>query len=210
MGLFTPDFREKRRSYILFLSITLAGAAIDIVTKNMVWDNLECAKGRSRAYVIVENPESPSKDYLQFVCTRNRGIIFGLFPGWGDFFLVVTLAAIPLIVIIFKAVKAPTWTFTISLALILAGTIGNVVDRLLIGEVRDFIDFEFINPYVFNLADSFILIGMIVMSIEMFIFDDEGEEKKPVVTCAATPYHSDAAQAPGNESGSTPMTPNAG
>ena len=63
--------------------------------------------------------------------------------------------------------------FSLSLALILGGAIGNLIDRVRFGEVVDFIDVRIINFAVFNIADSAIVIGVILMLWDIFINKNE-------------------------------------
>jgi len=97
----------------------------------------------------------------------NNGAAFGLLQNCSIFFIVFSFAAIALILlIIFKAHQIDT-LFAASLALILGGAAGNLIDRLKFGYVIDFLDFR-IWP-VFNIADSCISIGVALIAFS-FIF----------------------------------------
>jgi len=97
----------------------------------------------------------------------NNGAAFGLLRNYAVFFIIFSFAAITLILfIISKAHRLDTF-FAVSLALILGGAAGNLVDRLKFGYVIDFLDFR-IWP-VFNIADSCISIG-IALIVFSFIF----------------------------------------
>src|ERR1051325_626111 len=123
----------------------------------------------------------------------------------------IAVAAVPVILIIFYTVRKPKWILTISLGMILAGTLGNMYDRVFTDahEVRDFIKFyyrpaaggEKVWP-LFNLADAFICVGVFLLTIEMMFFD---EKKKP-----ADPPPSPAAAAPPQIPPSAPPGPVAG
>lgn len=102
--------------------------------------------------------------------TRNPGAAFSLladadptFRGW--FFLVVSVVALTLITVFLRRVERGDWWTLIGLSLILGGAVGNVIDRIRHGEVIDFIDL-YLGRYhwpVFNLADSGITIGMVML-----------------------------------------------
>lgn len=102
--------------------------------------------------------------------TRNPGAAFSLladadptFRGW--FFLAVSVVALTLITVFLRRVERGDWWTLIGLSLILGGAVGNVIDRIRHGEVIDFIDL-YLGPYhwpVFNLADSGITIGMVML-----------------------------------------------
>ncbi|MBI4243777.1 MAG: signal peptidase II [Planctomycetes bacterium] len=172
---FVAASNNKKFHYFIFIFLALCCATIDILSKDVVWLKMNCesSSGKPPEYVVIPNPDSSSKDYLQFNCIKNPGIIFGLFADYRNLFFVITIIAIPLIIFIFATVKKHTWTFTVALGFILAGTLGNVFDRIEYKQVRDFIEFEFLRFAVFNLADAFILVGMFILTLEMVLFEDD-------------------------------------
>lgn len=101
--------------------------------------------------------------------TYNTGIIWGLFQGNNFIFLAISVLAVPLIVLIWFLVREPHWLMSLGLGLILAGTLGNLYDRLFCEGVRDFIDFYLINWPIFNLADTWITLGVIMILGHMFL-----------------------------------------
>jgi len=97
----------------------------------------------------------------------NTGIAFGLFKQYPFVFTIVTSAAI-IIIVYFLLQKKYILNALESLALcfILGGSAGNLIDRVRFGHIIDFIDFR-VWP-VFNLADSFILIGAVILVFSIF------------------------------------------
>ncbi len=101
--------------------------------------------------------------FLRIVNIKNTGAAFGMFSTLSNkFFIALTIVAIILILIYvsrsFKKLEI------LSLSLILGGAIGNLIDRVNIGKVIDFIDF-FINDWhwpAFNVADSSLTVGIIL------------------------------------------------
>ncbi len=93
---------------------------------------------------------------------HNRGAAFGLFKNQAPLFIATAIFAIILIYFNFKdkPLKKP-FGYKFSLALILSGTVGNLIDRLAFGYVIDFLDFR-IWP-VFNIADSAITVGAVLL-----------------------------------------------
>jgi signal peptidase II len=61
--------------------------------------------------------------------------------------------------------------------LIIAGAIGNLIDRVRLGFVVDYFDFRFIWEYVFNVADVFVVVGTIVLCIYIIFFEEEKQVK---------------------------------
>ena len=103
--------------------------------------------------------------FLHLVNIRNKGAAFGLFRDLGNtFFVVLSFTAI--VILSFFLLRAGMRPFgRLCLALILGGAAGNLIDRVFMGSVIDFIDF-FIDRYhwpAFNIADSAITIGLVML-----------------------------------------------
>ncbi len=109
---------------------------------------------------------------LDFVYIPNYGVAFNILNNESlnlgfVFSLLVFLICLYLVWLIFINQERPNKTQLISLSLILAGGFGNLFDRVFLGYVVDFIAITF-NPYVFNLADVFITIGIVLYLINYF------------------------------------------
>lgn len=118
--------------------------------------------------------------------TLNRGVSFGLLSGgetarWllSAFSVVVAVA---LAVWVSRPQPAPVpgrpaWLFPVAVGLIIGGALGNVIDRIRIGAVIDFLDFsDVMFPWVFNIADSCITVGVVVLLLDSFL----AERRAPV------------------------------
>ncbi|MCH6545099.1 MAG: lipoprotein signal peptidase [Deltaproteobacteria bacterium] len=100
---------------------------------------------------------------------RNTGAAFGILAGrsgWvrSSFLLFFSLVAMGFIIVLLRRLPENEKTLTIALSFILGGAIGNLLDRLLYGEVIDFLDFYWSRYHwpAFNAADSFITVGVIL------------------------------------------------
>lgn len=100
---------------------------------------------------------------------RNTGAAFGIFAGSAEvfrrpFLIVVSSAAIVFIVNMLRRLRAGETGLITALAFILGGAIGNLIDRLVYGEVIDFLDVHWSGYHwpAFNIADSFITIGVAI------------------------------------------------
>ena len=119
-------------------------------------------------------------DFFNLVLVFNKGAAFSLFasaPGWQAPILSAFALAASAVVGWF-IVRSPDKTlFSLGLALILGGALGNVIDRLRFGQVVDFLDFHAFGSHwpAFNVADSAISIGAVILIVEGFI----GREKRP-------------------------------
>ena len=122
--------------------------------------------------------------FFHFKYARNPGAAFGLmndmdprFRRW--FFVGVSLLAVGLIVTLYRNVREDQRLLQVSLALILAGAVGNFIDRVRFQYVIDFIDWHWKDVYhwpTFNVADSAITVGVAILFLEMFFGTQEGEE----------------------------------
>ena len=125
--------------------------------------------------------------FFNFTHIRNSGVAFGLFASQQSeykalmFIAISTIAIIAILVIFHQTPKEKKMVQT-GLILIFSGAIGNLIDRILHGEVIDFVDF-FINRHhfpAFNIADSCITVGVIMMVIDLF-FGEAGPDSSAKV-----------------------------
>lgn len=109
------------------------------------------------------------ENFFSLTYIRNTGAAFGIFAGSASpyrlpFLILVSLSAIGFIVVMIRQLPESERGLLLSLTLILGGALGNLIDRLLYGEVIDFLDFYWHRYHwpAFNLADSFITLGVII------------------------------------------------
>lgn len=118
---------------------------------------------------------------LRFVYVQNPGIAFGLHFSHAWFYAAfAALASLALLIYLYRMRRA-RFAFRLALALILGGAIGNLIDRLAYGQVVDFIEIGFAEwrwPYIFNIADIGVTIGMIIL-IVLTLFEKEDRELSP-------------------------------
>ena len=109
--------------------------------------------------------------YLNFVPVWNKGISFGILSDIGDinFFMLIITTIISLFLLLWF-VKTTNRNLSISLAFILSGAVGNLIDRLNHKAVVDFIDIHINNFHwpAFNFADSYITIGAFIYIFTIF------------------------------------------
>lgn len=122
------------------------------------------------------------KGFLSFTYTVNTGSAFSFLANkdWAQtFFKIFTFIA--LIVFVFALVYSigkRFKTLSVSLVLIISGTIGNLIDRLVCNGVTDFIRLDFINFPIFNLADMLLTFGVIIFIVHYFFLDKNAVFKK--------------------------------
>jgi signal peptidase II len=129
-----------------------------------------------KALVMSVLPSGRSVDFLgsivRFTRTTNTGAAFGLLRGQGPWFIVVSaLAAVAIIVFRREIAKLKRWDQA-AFGLILGGAIGNLIDRIHLGAVIDFIDIGFreLRWPSFNVADSAISIGVVILAASFILF----------------------------------------
>ena len=125
------------------------------------------------------------KDVIHFTYVENKGAAFGMLQDQRRVFMVISTVMIA--VLIFIMVKYKKYfhpLMLIGIAFVFGGGIGNMIDRTLLGYVVDFIDFTLINFAVFNIADSFICVGVGLMLLDVILkksdlsfLDDKKSEK---------------------------------
>ena len=139
----------------------------------------------SKIYVINQSKkkissELFSSDYLNINLMWNEGIAFGLFTFNESFFYnLLTIFICVIIIVIFFMVLKNDGLKKYSLLMIFGGALGNLYDRVFFQAVPDFIDFHVGNFhwFVFNVADIFISIGVLIMILSEFKGTDNSNEK---------------------------------
>lgn len=111
-----------------------------------------------------------------FVYTENRGAAFSILQGQRWFFLVATVLAVAFMIWMLRKGYVRNLWGRLAVLFIIGGALGNFVDRLRLGYVIDMFDFRLINFAVFNVADSFIVVGGI-MYVIYFLFMDSRLQK---------------------------------
>ena len=100
----------------------------------------------------------------------NTGAAFGIFSKSTTFLIILSVFIVFAMILVDISLKIKSKTYTIGFGLVLAGAVGNFVDRITLGYVRDFIMFDFWKTFpIFNFADCCIVVGAILICIH-FIF----------------------------------------
>ena len=139
-----------RRRDLLFLSLAAAVIAFDQLTKHLV-----------RAY-IDPGDTFPESWAVRLINVSNTGAAFGILQNQGAFLVITSLVGVVAILLYYLYPPFEYWPMTAALALVLGGAVGNLSDRIRLGEVTDFIDFP--RYPSFNVADSSIVVGVAVLA----------------------------------------------
>ena len=152
--------RKIEMRFIFFLSVPLY--ALDQWTKHLVL-----------RFVSPDEPRIIISKFFHLVNVTNTGAAFGSFRNNNTFFIAISsLAFFVVLVLLVRRRSRDVWR-DVSLALLLAGILGNLTDRLLYGHVIDFLLFDlhvrFAHPWpAFNVADSCISIAVVLFVIDSF------------------------------------------
>ena len=117
-------------------------------------------------------------DFFHITYVQNRGIAFGIFQGKVDVISIATVVAIIGIVIYFlKTVKKSNSFEKTAYIFIIAGAVGNMIDRITRGYVVDMLDFRGIWSFVFNIADVYINLGVILLLLDLLLKSKKKERE---------------------------------
>ena len=183
-----------------FTLLVLIGIVLDHASKFLVFTKL--APGQ---FVVVAD------NWLEIRPEKNFGVAFSMFRNHPSFILIVSLIALALITLLYIRVWRTAHPLLVcSLGLLLVGAIGNLIDRLVFGFVRDFIDFVHPLPIVehwavFNVADICITVGVFLFLITEIFFKDPAHAK-PTPAVEVTPA-APASTPPASTSSSSGNTP---
>ncbi len=138
----------------LLVSVAAAVLALDQLSKAAVMRYLEPQ--------VPWNPVGLLRPIVSLTYVTNTGAAFGLFPQLGNYYVVVALAIVAALLVFYRRFAVSQRLMQICLGLQLGGALGNLIDRLRLGYVVDFFDFK-VWP-VFNVADSCIVIGVLILA----------------------------------------------
>lgn len=131
----------------------------------------------------------PWQGFFRFTHTHNTGSIFGILQGWNFPLIFISFIGIFVLIMVYRSQPRPTNLLRFSLALQLGGAFGNLLDRLRLGAVTDFID---VGPWpVFNLADASIVTGLFLLG--WFLLRPANRAAADPKPAAATPAADPAA-----------------
>lgn len=163
------------QKYWAILTIALVITALDQWTKGWVRANIQPG--------ATWLPESLAwlSPYARIVHWYNTGAAFGMFKDASMVFTVLAFIVIGAIIFYYPQVQQNDWSLRLALSMQLGGAIGNLIDRIRIGHVTDFISVG--NFPVFNIADASISTGAAVLFLGVFL--QERAEKRAKAKLAA-------------------------
>lgn len=182
---FKKDFalavKDKKRWLFCGLELLIIGLLIvfDMLTKKYIYGHCDAVSDIK----IIDG-------VIRFTAVKNTGAGFGILKNQtGALTAISFISSIVLIIFIFYSYPRRNKILRSALVMIIAGAIGNLIDRMVLGYVRDFVYFELIDFAIFNFADSFLTIGtaLLIIYILFFYSKEENElmEKKKAAKAQA-------------------------
>ena len=180
LGCLLPKKRVLEK-YLLFALIFIRSVTFDQMTKLWVVNHIDYHKGEI----------SVIDGFFSFVHTQNRGAAFGIMEGQMAFFAIFTIIAIFVVGSTLYSMQKDDFYQNVALSLIASGAIGNAIDRIHKQSVTDFLrvytEDATLKPWMmdnlgmaewpsFNIADSAIVVGIIMFAFYGFFVPDEDED----------------------------------
>jgi len=157
----------------IYYAIAAVVVLLDQLTKWLVVKNMQLGEE-----ISIIDP------YIALFSHRNRGAAWGMLEGQMWLFYIVTIIVIGGIVYYFHKEAKGLPIFGVSLMLLLGGAIGNFIDRLVNGEVVDFISVLIpvvnYNFPIFNIADAALTVGVVTLIIHVLLDEKKNKQKKKV------------------------------
>lgn len=153
-----------RKTYLVAVVMASVAVLLDQATK--IWAT--SALATSQPVTVIEN-------FFHLTYHRNTGGVFGLLAGPPSmlrqaFFVGATVVALAFIAWLLRDWGRESGTALAGLSMVGGGAVGNLIDRIVYGEVVDFIDWHWYGHHwpTFNVADSFITVGTVLLVCSMF------------------------------------------
>ena len=155
--------RSSRRSRLILAALLFAIIVVfDQVTKFVT---------RARLDIGEIWPDWP----VRFTHIKNSGSAFGLFDGQTFFLIIASIVAIIFMVYFFRQAAGQSYVISAAMGMILGGAVSNLADRIRDGHVTDMIEFP--HYPVFNVADSAVVIGIVIIVLRVLLASKADEER---------------------------------
>lgn len=171
-----------RKKYLILSVLTVAIIILDQITKMLVIQRFRL--GESIPVIA---------DFFSLTYIRNTGAAFGILASADPafrvpFFIIVPVLALVAIAFIFRKLPPSDIKLSTALSLVIGGAIGNLIDRMSLGYVVDFLDFHWKYQYhfpAFNVADSAICVGVGILTLDLlFQSSTEAGNEEPATRSA--------------------------
>jgi len=163
------SLESKIKDYALLFGVAGVSVAFDQWTKWWVRENIAFGGEWLPDWLTWLSP------YARLVHWYNSGAAFGMFQNGNLVFTILAFLVIGAIIYYFPHAEPDDWTLKLAMGLQLGGAMGNLIDRLLMGKVTDFIS---VGAFpVFNIADASISIGVAILLLGIWLKEREEKSK---------------------------------
>ena len=149
---------KKKTSYIIISIIIVAGLVLDLATK---WLFAEYFTGGKDDIIVIP-------DFFRFTFMKNTGAAYGMFGNSTLGLTIVSIVFVIAFVVYDYFNHSNNIWYVLGISCVISGALGNLVDRILLGYVRDFISIRIFN-FVFNIADVLITFGVVFLSLHLIM-----------------------------------------
>ena len=175
------------KNYGLLVLIVAVIIVLDQWTKSLVLKNIPLNQ--------MWRPGEWPISWFRFVFVQNTGVAFGMFKDQSTLFTILPFIVSALIIYYYVQIPNPDWALRLALSMQLGGAIGNLIDRLTLGYVVDFVS---VGTFpVFNVADACITVGVGILLLDMFL-EERREKMKAALETADEDEDEQADAAPEN------------
>lgn len=154
---------SSRTNYIFAIGLILVILLVDFYTKYIVRNDVRFIKG----VPIIPN-------LLSLIYVKNEGAAFSMLSGYRIALIIISSLAIILGIYAITRLYRNNKIIFLAVSMVIAGGIGNLIDRIFFGFVTDMISLSFFPP-VFNVADISVTLGCIILIIYIIAFDSSNE-----------------------------------
>ncbi len=157
--------------FIISLAVIALTVGLDQLTKYLTLTYID-------KFQIIEVVKIGGVKLFSLTHVTNTGAAWSIMSGNTLFLIVLPIIAITAAMIYLYKIRRKSTLNLVSLSMVVGGGIGNLIDRIRLGEVVDFIKTDFIDFPIFNLADIFIVCGAIIFYINMLVLSAKEEKEK--------------------------------
>ncbi len=167
--IYGEDLKTAYKDYLILFFLSGSIIGLDQWTKSIIRANLELGSTWLPVQLEWLAP------YARIVHWYNTGAAFGLFKNGSTIITILAIIVSGVILYYFPRIPSRDWWLRLAMAMQLGGAVGNLIDRLMFGQVTDFIS---VGTFpVFNIADSSLSVGVAVLIIGIWL-TERGERKK--------------------------------
>jgi signal peptidase II len=159
--------KKNLKSYLILFPIAAGIIALDQWTKSLIRNTLAVGE--------IWSPWDWLMPYARVVHWQNTGVAFGMFQDNNVLFTVLVSIIALVIIIYYPQLTEGDWFLMIALSMQLGGAVGNLIDRLTVGHVTDFISVG--NFAVFNVADASVTVGVGIMILGLWVQENKQRKK---------------------------------